>query len=172
MGKLTRLSTEDRENLAAYLDGELDENSTRRIESVLTSSEVARNEVDVLAQTYDMLDLLPRPRAPGDFTEKTLATAKLTTYRKPLIQQQWYRSARKGAIIAGWGLALLTAGAIGYSLTFRLIPRQDDFLLQQLPLIQKLDVYVETGDIEFVKELSTQKQLLKELQGSPVNDPK
>ncbi|WP_437192125.1 anti-sigma factor family protein [Planctomicrobium sp. SH527] len=172
MGKLTRLSTEDRENLAAYLDGELDENSTRRIESVLTSSEVARNEVDVLAQTYDMLDLLPRPRAAGDFTEKTLATAKLTEYRKPLTQHQWFRSARKGAIFAGWGLALLTAGVVGYSLAFRWIPRQDDFLLQQLPLIQKLDVYVETGNIEFVKELSAQKQLLKELQGSPVNDPK
>ncbi|SFJ64903.1 anti-sigma factor family protein [Planctomicrobium piriforme] len=166
MAKLTRLSTEDRENLAAYLDGELDENGTRRIESILTSSEVARNDVDLLARTYEMLDLLPRPKAPNDFTEKTLATAKLEGYRKPLSQQPWFRWAQRGAVLGGWSLAILVAGAFGYALTNRWIPTQDDLLLQQLPLMEKLDSYVEADSIEFLHELAGQKQLLNEIQRS------
>ena len=44
MEKLTRLTTEQRDNLTAYLDGELDEDGTRLIETVLASSTVARND--------------------------------------------------------------------------------------------------------------------------------
>jgi hypothetical protein len=166
MAKLTRLNTEDRENLAAYLDGELDENSTRRIESILTSSEVARNDVDVLARTYDLLDLLPRPKAAGDFTERTIATAKLEHYRKPLAQQPWFRLARRGAVLSVWTLAMLIAGACGYALAQRGFRSSDDLLLEKLPLIQNLDMYEEVQSTEFLNQLSGQKALLQEIQRS------
>ncbi len=166
MAKLTRLNSEDRENLAAYLDGELDDDTTRRIEAVLTASEVARNDVDLLARTYDMLDLLPRPKASSDFTQKTVATAKLEGYRKPLTQQPWFRNLRQVGIFAAYGGAMLLCGVLGYAATNQWIPQQDDLLLQQLPLIQNLDAYLEAGDIEFVRDLAAQKQLLNDIQRS------
>ncbi|HWL10672.1 MAG TPA: hypothetical protein VNQ76_19855 [Planctomicrobium sp.] len=164
MAKLTRLTSEDRENLAAYLDGELDEDGTRRIESVLTASEVARNDVDVLARTYEMLDLLPRPQITQDFTERTLASARLREHRKPISQQAWFLTAQRIGVLGLWGIAMLITGMAGYSITNRWIPRQDDVLLKQLPMIQNLDVYAESGSIEFLQELSSQKQLLNDLQ--------
>jgi len=166
MAKLTRLSQDDRENLAAYLDGELDENGTRRIESLLTVSEVARNDVDVLARTYDMLELLPRPKVTADFTERTLVTARQKEHRQPITEQAWFRAAQRGALLAGWGIVILATATAGYLLSNRAIPREEDLLLQQLPVIQNMDVYLETGNIEFLRDLAAQKPLLEELERS------
>ncbi len=78
MSRLTRLSTDERNNLVAYLDGELEDDATQRIEEVLSQSPVARNDVELLVKTYDLLDLLPRPKASAEFTQKTIATARMT----------------------------------------------------------------------------------------------
>lgn len=163
MEKLSRLTPEDRDNFTAYLDGELDENGTRRIESLLTSSAVARNDVEILARTYELLDVLPRPRAPGEFTEKTVATAKLEGYRKPLHQQPWFRPAQQAMVLAGWGFVLLIAGMCGFALAYRWVPQSDDQLLDALPLIQNLDMYNEANSVKFLHELSGQPQMLEEL---------
>ena len=163
MEKLGRLSPEDRDNLTAYLDGELDENATRRIESILTSSAVARNEVEALARTYDLLDSLPRPKAPDDFTQRTVATAKLDTYRKPFTQQKWFRPAQRAAVLAAWLAALTTVSAIGYAITNRWIPQPEDEIVRQLPVLQNLDTYNEVKDAEFLQRLSAEPQLLEEL---------
>ena len=66
----------DHDNLSAYLDGELDDVASERIDGVLAQSNVAQMEVDRLAQTYDLLDVLPRYEATDEFTEKTVATIK------------------------------------------------------------------------------------------------
>lgn len=166
MDKLTRLSSEDRDNLTAYLDGELDENATRRIESILTNSTVARNDVEMLARTYEMLDLLPQAKAPNDFTEKTVATAKLESYRRPLTQQPWFRKLQRGALLGLWSLALVVTAMAGYSLTQRWIPQEQDLLLDDLPVIERLDVYTEIRDLEFLRALSSQPQLQEEIQGA------
>lgn len=163
MDKLSRLTAEDRDNLTAYLDGELDEESTRRIESVLASSSVARNDVEMLARTYEVLDLLPRPRAAEDFTERTVATAKLETLRKPISQQPWFKAARNGLLMGGWSGAILTASVCGYALSHHWVSLSDDQLLDELPLIEKLDVYSEVDSLDFLNRLSAEKQLLEEM---------
>lgn len=163
MDKLSRLTAEDRDNLTAYLDGELDEESTRRIESILAGSSVARNDVEMLARTYEALDVLPRPRAAEDFTERTVATAKLETLRKPVSQQPWFKTARNLLILGGWTVAMLGSGVCGYALTYHWISRSEDQLLDELPLIEKLDVYSEVDGLEFLNRLSAEKQLLQEM---------
>jgi len=166
MDKLARLNPEDRDNLTAYLDGELDENATRRIESILTSSSVARNDIEVLTRTYDLLDLLPRPTVPADFTERTVATAKLEGYRKPVTQHEWFRQLKLNLPLAGWSLGILALACLGFAMTNRWLPRNDTLLLKELPVIQNLDVYTEVGSVEFLEELSHQHQLLEEIQGA------
>ena len=63
-----RLSTEDRSNLVAYLDGELTTPRPGSIATKLTQSVTARREVEALRKTWELLDLLPRPKASEDFT--------------------------------------------------------------------------------------------------------
>jgi len=163
MDKLARLSADDRDNLAAYLDGELDENGTRRIESILTSSTVARNDVEVLARTYELLDLLPRPAGSQDFAEKTIATAKLEGYRRPVTSQVWYRHLIRVMPLVGWSIAFLVTAILGYMLTNQWVPRQHEILLKDLSLIQNLDLYSEVDSVQFLESLSAQKQLLEEM---------
>jgi anti-sigma factor RsiW len=68
MTKIHRLTQQQRDDLTAYLDGELDDAATHEIEQVLAQSPVARNEVEMLTRTWEMLSLLPRAQAGEDFT--------------------------------------------------------------------------------------------------------
>jgi len=166
MDKLARLNSEDRDNLTAYLDGELDENVTRRIESILTSSSAARNDVELLARTYDLLDLLPRPVGSQDFAEKTVATARLESVRKPALEGAWLKRVQQAIPLLMWSFAFLLAACCGYLVTNQWVPRQDDLLLKDLPLIQNLDLYHEVGSVQFLEELAAQRQLLEDIQGT------
>lgn len=172
MDKLQRLSADDRENLVAYLDGELDEERTRRIEAVLAQSNVARTDVEYLARTYELLDELERPRASLDFAEKTVASAKLQTVRPTLEQQRWYQLFRRYAPLAGWPVAMCVAGVIGFAVTRRAVPQQDDVLLDHYPVIRSLDLYSEAGPYEFLDQLSRDRQLLEEMQREAQHEPR
>ncbi|MDB4802622.1 hypothetical protein OAH05_01710 [bacterium] len=163
MEKLSRLSTEDRENLSAYLDGELDDGGTQRIETLLVQSSVARNDVELLSKTYDLLDELPRPDAPKDFLEKTLATAKMEQVKHPISEQQWFITTQKMLILSGWTVALVVASAIGFMVTNQYVERPDDALIQELPLIQNLDRYEEVQSVEFLDLLTADEKLIEEM---------
>src|SRR5919109_2292772 len=111
MDKFSRLSGTQRANLVAYLDGELDDQETAEIESVLAASAVARNYVELLARTYDLLDELPRVKAPREFTERTLTTVRLDGVRPDITQTEWYRRMRRGAVLLAWLAAMTAASA-------------------------------------------------------------
>ncbi len=165
MEKLTRLTTEQRDNLTAYLDGELDEDGTRQIETVLAGSTVARNDVEVLARTYELLDLLPRPKASGEFTEKTMQTAKLGEVRPDPRQTVWYRHGKRIIRWASWAALLFAAATVGYAVAHNQVPRQQDLLLDNIQVIQKLDDYEKAGSFEFLDALSHDSGLMKRMGG-------
>ncbi|QDU40276.1 hypothetical protein Mal4_46320 [Maioricimonas rarisocia] len=163
MDRLSRISAEQRADLVAYLDGELPEDRTREIETVLASSPVAQNDVELLSRTYDLLDQLPRPAAPNEFTEKTLATARLEGIRPDLSQSPTVRLARRGAVLFGWTLGLVMLAGLSYLAANRWVPRESDLLLQDLPVIERLDEYAEVDNFTFLERLSGQPQLLREM---------
>ena len=66
------LNEEDRANLVAYLDGELDEHAARDLEARLANDPRARAEAETLRRTWELLDYLPRAEASGSFTHRTL----------------------------------------------------------------------------------------------------
>jgi anti-sigma factor RsiW len=170
MDKLQRLTAEDRDNLVAYLDGELDEEHTRRVEAVLAQSNVARTDVELLARTYELLDQLEPPKASVEFAEKTVATAKLDNVKPSLEQQRWYQLLRKFGPLALWPVATLVAGIVGFAVTRQGIPQQDDLLLEQYPVIKNLDTYSEVGSYEFLEQLSRDRELLQSLQQETHHD--
>jgi anti-sigma factor RsiW len=165
MEKLTRLTTEQRDNLTAYLDGELDEDGTRQIESVLAGSTVARSDVERLAKTYELLDLLPRPKASGEFTEKTLQTARLGEVKADIRDSVWYRQGRRIVRWASWAALLFAVSCISYAVARYRAPRQDDLQLDNFEVIRQLDEYEKAKDVQFLERLSQDKDLLQRMGG-------
>lgn len=152
--RIQRLSTEQRSDLVAYLDGELDEASARGIEHMLATSPVARNEVEVLTRTWELLDLLPRPGATEDFHERTMTTIRLDEYREPISSQPWFQQAMRVLLGAGWAAAVIAAAVIGFLATNRWIPHETEPLIQELPLIENLEAYQDVDSLDFLKDLA------------------
>lgn len=153
MDKIHRLSAQQRDDLVAYLDGELDDQTVQQIEHVLAQSNVARHEVDMLARTWDLLGSLPTPRASSEFTERTLSALVVKKPSIPLDQQPWFKVTRRTGIFASWMIGLTVCGWLGFLITARFVPNETDALLEDLPVVQNFERYAEAGDIQFLREL-------------------
>lgn len=164
--KLSRLTTEQRYELVAYLDGELDGAATARIEKLLAENAVARADVELLAATYELLGSLPRPKASPEFTEKTMATARLEAVKPDVTQSPVYRGIQQSLPLFGWAAAMIVAGFLGFAATYRWVPQPHDALVGELELIEQFDKYQEVGGIEFLELLSTREALLQQMRGA------
>ena len=161
MSKLKRVSVEHRDNFVAYLDGELEPAEAQDLERVLADSPVARKDVELLVRTYDMLELLPRPQATVEFTQKTMATIKLSDIKTDITQSAWYKRMHLGIVALAGGALLAASGLLAYACTSRLVPTEDDLLLRDLQVIQHLDEYSQIGQFEFLERLQGQPSLMQ-----------
>lgn len=164
MDKLSRLTTEQRSDLVAYLDGELEDEATVAIESVLAQSNVARNDVEMLARTYDLLDQLPRVTAPEQFTEQTMTTIRLDQVRPDITETRWYQQFRRGSVLFVWTLAMVAASAVGFQITNAWVPNEEEVFVNDFDVIQDLDFYKEIGSFEFLEDLHRKADLAKEIE--------
>ncbi len=166
-----RLSTEIRDSLVAYLDNELDDDETAKIDHLLTRNAVARHEVEALTRVWDLLDVLPKVSASREFSEKTLATIRFqpASITKPIESFAWFEA------IKTWlqrGLAAIVIASLayaGFQVSQRLVPDRNRQLLEELPLIERLDLYREAGSSEFVKELRAS-HLMEDVGHAPANE--
>jgi anti-sigma factor RsiW len=163
MDKFSRLTPAQRSDLVAYLDGELDDQSTADIESVLAHSNVARNDVELLARTYDLLDDLPRVKATQEYTDRTLATIRMDDVRTDFTQTEWYQRLRRGRTLLLWTAAMIAASGAGYAITRIGVHNPADVLVQDYDVIQELDVYRQVDNMEFLQELDRQGSLLSKI---------
>jgi anti-sigma factor RsiW len=157
------LSDADREELIAYLDGELDAAASRRVESRMALDPGWRSEADALRRTWALLDRLPRPRPSAAFTSTTLE--RITVLRPGLAakKREWYR--RPWAVGAGWAAAVLVAGTVGFGgmTVFRPRPAAphsplaitaiDPELVRDLRVVENQRLYQFADDIRFVRAL-------------------
>ncbi len=169
MAKLTRLTTEIRADFVAYLDGELDEQAVERIESVLAQNDIARKDVELLAQTYDLLDVLPRFEASQDFAEQTMATIRISELKPDLRETEGYRRLKQGLPLLASMTALVALIAASYLLGNRWIVTDANLLLRDLPVIEQLDVYSEVHSVEFLQRLANDGKLIDEMQSEAEN---
>ena len=161
MEKMSRLSPQQRSDLVAYLDGELDDATLKDIEQTLAKSPPARHDVDMLVRTWDLLDELGRPSVTEEFAAKTLSNIHAEEQRAPWYRGSWIEvihsdRARRGAILAGWAAGLACVAAAGFLLTNRWIPSDSRILVEELPVIENLDLYANVGSIEFLKALHSE----------------
>ena len=141
MPRFIRLSQEQRDNLVAYLDGELDEAATADIEQALADSPVARHEVDMISRSWDLLNALPTHRASGEFTERTVSSLRAQEDKAPRIPPDLiYRSVRRGLLLAVWASILAACGYIGFAATRHWIPNDAEALLEDYDIINNFDM--------------------------------
>jgi anti-sigma factor RsiW len=153
MEKTVRLNADQREDLVAYLDGELPDDQVQQIDQIIARSEVARHEVEALARTWELLDVLPPAKASDDFANKTMTNLKVMEQPFILTDQWWYVYLTRAVASCGWIAAILVSGWLGLQITRSWIPNANEALLRDLPVIENLDQYQEAGDIEFLKQL-------------------
>ncbi len=121
-------------------------------------------------RSYELLEHLPRLQSSPDFTERTLATARLEGQRVDPRRTTAYRLLRRGLVGAGWCAGVAGAAALGYLVTNRWIPGPAEALLQDLPVIEQLDVYEEVGSFEFLQRLEGQTDLVEEMQAQQIDE--
>lgn len=149
-----RLTSAERANLVAYLDGELNEAESRAIATKLTKSATARREIESLEKTWELLDHLPRPKAPDDFTARTLTEVERLSTEGDRFESAVRRTTQRAVRVAVWvGISFLTVGA-GYGLTQWVWPSPTARLARDLPIAEHLDEYREVGDFEFLDHLA------------------
>ena len=148
-----RLSAAERDDLVAYLDGELPEERARALADTLTHSISGRREVDALESTWEMLDLLPRPEVGEDFTERTLTVA----VEEGVFEERFVGAARVTARrlvgLLACAAALAVGLLVGWLATARLWPDRTARLARDLTIAERLDDYRAAGDLEFLRAL-------------------
>jgi anti-sigma factor RsiW len=153
VGPEQRLNPEERANLVAYIDGELTDTESRVIATKLTQSATARQEVDSLKKTWELLEYLPRPRASQEFPERTLTSIRTLESKGSawdLTARTWASQAAKLALILGVAAASL---AVGFALTRWAWPDPAARLARDLSLAEHLEEYQEVESSEFLDEL-------------------
>jgi anti-sigma factor RsiW len=149
-----RLSPQERANLVAYLDGELNEAEARAIGTKLSLSPTARQEVAALERTWELLEQLPRPKAPDDFTERTLTEVHHLEEAGGRLESVVMRTVVRGARAALWVGGSALAFGVGFLLTQWVWPNPTARLARDLTVAEHLDEYRDVGDFEFLKELA------------------
>jgi anti-sigma factor RsiW len=154
------LSDDDRAALSAYLDGELDEEATHRMEVRLTLDPEFRHEYDTLRQTWSLLDFLPQASTSSTFTSRTME--RLTVERRASMSSSWIRKVgrRVPVAVGGWAMGILVAGYLGMqigtwvSTSASTEPVADeDAMVRYLPIVERLPLYQNVPDIEFLRKL-------------------
>ena len=158
------LTDDDRADLVAYLDGELDPDAQRRVEARLNTDPNARSEADTLRRAWDMLDHLPGTEPSLDFTERTLdrisslqiATApRASRSAAAPLAAPWYR--RRPVWYAGWAAAALVALAIGYSAGPTKAPEvnidTDPIMAERPRIVEHLPLYLAAENLDYLLAL-------------------
>ncbi len=159
-----------REELIAFLDGELDESATQQMEERLAADPRLRREVEQMKRTWELLDFLPQPEPSPGFASKTLeqlslvvpsappattkATLPTTTVAIPL-RNPW----PKRVAIAAAAAAVL---AIGYFLPGPFLKKpppplsdneREQLMARDLRVVEQLPLYQLGDDMTFVTGL-------------------
>lgn len=146
------LTEADRANLVAYLDGELDEATSRVLEAKIRSDPAAREEVETLRRTWEMLDFLQRPEPSPSFTNRTL---EMVQPARPHARSTMQFRQRRWAFPAFWAAALLLVGVGGFfaGAGFGTSRSGDADLVRDLRIIENYSLYEPIENLDFLREL-------------------
>jgi hypothetical protein len=148
-----RLTPDERANLVAYIDGELPDPVARVLSTKLNQSATARQEVESLKKTWELLGHLPLPQVDPQFSERTITEIRRVEVASPAWESS-VRSLSTWALTLGTYVLLLGLGVgLGYAATRWLWPDPSARLARDLSIAVHLDEYLEVGSFDFLREL-------------------
>ncbi|MFO1020285.1 MAG: hypothetical protein U0903_06265 [Planctomycetales bacterium] len=151
--RIARLTNELREDLVAYLDGELDENNIQAVEKTLANNNVVRHDLEQLSRTYDLLDFLPKAEVSQEFTAKTMTMVTVRASQVWPSENEWKTGFRRGFLLLVWCAVLSASAYAGFHITTRIVKTDADILVDDLPVIEKLDQLQEVENLKFLEKL-------------------
>jgi anti-sigma factor RsiW len=140
------------EQLVAYLDGELSAEEAFGVEQRLAHDPEARQRLRRLQSAWDLLDDLPRADVDLNFTQTTVSMIAVRSRDEEAL-------AGGGVLrrVVVWMMAvagMFLAGAMGYWTVETISSADDRQLLQDLPVLEKLDMYQSAESLEFLRKLA------------------
>jgi hypothetical protein len=140
------------DELSAYLDGELDAESVRRVEQRLARDARFRDELRRLERAWQMLDRLPRAAVDENFTKTTIEMVALSASQEAeAIARALPRTKRRRRMA---GIASMAAAlVVGFAVGSRIWSDPNEPLVQDLPVLANLDLYYQADDIRFLRLL-------------------
>jgi anti-sigma factor RsiW len=140
------------EELTSYLDGELDAENVRRVESRLARDSAYRAELQRLQRAWDLLDRLPRANVPESFTQTTMEMVAVAAAQEAeAVQKSLPARQRRQRLLGAFGV--LAAVVAGFAIGHVLWPNPNEQLLEDLPVLQKFDLYYQADNLEFLQLL-------------------
>ena len=106
------LNDDDRAELVAYLDGELEGAGRERVEARLRTDPQLRIEADTYQQTWALLDRLPQPAPSPNFASRTLEQVAALGQSQETVGRRW-PMARSLA----WAAGTLFVAGLAYAVT-------------------------------------------------------
>lgn len=146
------LNDETREQLVAYLDGELADSESAAIESRLATDETLRAEMQGLDRVWNALDDLPRVTVGDAFAKSTIEMVAVEAERDVLAKTAALPIQRRRRNYALLG-ACVGAALLGFALVRSAGTRPDRMLLANLPVIYQVDALQNAGEIDFLRRL-------------------
>lgn len=139
-------------DLVAYLDGELDAQQTRVVEERLSHDADYRRQLRELQSAWDMLDFLPTADVDESFTRTTVAIVAVSASDD--VDRAAVRCRRRKRWLWWTGtVAAALAFVAGYAAVSIVVSRENQRLLRDLPVIQRLDQYRYAENVEFLRLL-------------------
>lgn len=140
------------EELVAYLDGELDAESVRRLEERLGSDMRLRQRLRELQAAWDLLEELPTTEADAAFTHTTVS---MVAFRA---SQETHR--RRWLVPAAWGalacVGAIAAAAAGYWSVDYFVSAPERQFARDLPVIERMDMYRVAESVQFLRQLANE----------------
>ena len=160
------LNDNDRDELIAYMDGELAGEAQRRVENRLITDPSVRAEADSLKRAWELLDYLPRPEPSTDFTERTLTrvsalqapVAKARSEIQPAIPFKrrsaavFWPSLVAAAILAAMSGYILTPGRRPVT-PADVDPATDATMARDPGVIENLPLYLAAENLDYLLAL-------------------
>jgi anti-sigma factor RsiW len=149
------------EQFVAYLDGELNDEESARVERLVSADPKARDSLHRLEQTWSALDELDRANHDHVLTRTTLEMVALEAeHEVERLRDDVPRKRRLRWVLGSGGLvAAAAAGLIAVAMGR---PDPNRQLLHDLPVIEKLDELRQIDDVEFLKLLNDEGLFVKE----------